>query len=123
MLVLNNIEAIYLDVVLALSEVSMRIEQGSIVVLLGNNGSGKSTTLKSVSGVLTTENGKLNKGNVELDGTRIDRLNPEQVARLGICHILQGHPVFEELSTEENLLMGAYLQKNKKIIKNKLLLR
>lgn len=120
MLVLNNIEAVYLDVVLALSEVSMRIEQGSIVVLLGNNGSGKSTTLKSVSGVLTTENGKLNKGKVELDGTRIDRLNPEQVARLGICHILQGHPVFEDLSTEENLLMGAYLQKNKNITKNNL---
>jgi branched-chain amino acid transport system ATP-binding protein len=120
MLVLNNIEAVYLDVVLALSKVSMRIERGSIVVLLGNNGSGKSTTLKSVSGVLITENGKLNKGDVKLDGTRIDRLNPEQVARLGICHVLQGHPVFEDLSTEENLLMGAYLQKNKKIIKNNL---
>jgi branched-chain amino acid transport system ATP-binding protein len=113
MLLLNNIEAIYLEVVLALTEVSMQIKDGSVVVLLGNNGSGKSTTLKSISGVLSTESGKLNRGKVELDGKRIDHLNPETIAGLGICHVLQGHPVFEDLTTEENLLMGAYLQRNK----------
>ena len=117
MLVLDNIEAIYLDVVLALTGVSMRIDDGSIVVLLGNNGSGKSTTLKSISGVLATESGKLNKGRVELDGRRIDHLNPEQIARLGICHVLQGHPVFEDLTTEENLIMGAYLSKSSRDLK------
>jgi branched-chain amino acid transport system ATP-binding protein len=113
MLVLDNIEAIYLDVVLALTEVTMRIEDGSIVVLLGNNGSGKSTTLKSISGVLSLEEGRLNTGKIELDGKRIDHLNPEQIARLGLCHVLQGHPVFEELTTEENLIMGAYLIKKR----------
>jgi branched-chain amino acid transport system ATP-binding protein len=120
MLVLNDIEAIYLDVVLALTEISMKIEDGSVVVLLGNNGSGKSTTLKSISGVLATENGELNSGTVELDGKRIDRLNPEQVARLGICHVLQGHPVFDELTTEENLAMGAYLRRGVKNLKKDL---
>ncbi len=118
MLTLNKIGAIYLDVVLALTEVSMRIEDSSIVVLLGNNGSGKSTTLKSISGVLGIEEGKLNRGNIELDGKRIDKLNPEQIARLGICHVLQGHPVFEDLTTEENLLMGAYLQRHNNIKKD-----
>ncbi len=120
MLTLNNIGAVYLDVVLALTEVSMRIEDGRIVVLLGNNGSGKSTTLKSISGVLGTEDGKLNKGTIELDGKRIDSLNPEQIARLGICHVLQGHLVFEDLTTEENLFMGAYLQRNKETLKQDL---
>jgi branched-chain amino acid transport system ATP-binding protein len=120
MLVLDHIEAIYLDVVLALTEVSIKIEDGSIVVLLGNNGSGKSTTLKSISGVLSTEEGKINEGKIELDGKRIDKKNPEQIARLGICHVLQGHPVFDELTTEENLMMGAYLQRNKASIKNEL---
>jgi branched-chain amino acid transport system ATP-binding protein len=113
MLVLDNIEAIYLDVVLALTEVSMRIEDGAIVVLLGNNGSGKSTTLKSISGVLSLEDGRLNTGKIELDGKRIDKLNPEQIARFGLCHVLQGHPVFDELTTEENLTMGAYLRRSK----------
>jgi branched-chain amino acid transport system ATP-binding protein len=120
MLLLHNIEAIYLDVVMALSGVTMNIDDRSIVVLLGNNGSGKSTTLKSISGVLTVESGKLSQGKVELDGKRIDHLNPEQVARLGICHVLQGHPVFEDLTTEENLVMGAYLQRNKGILKKDL---
>jgi branched-chain amino acid transport system ATP-binding protein len=98
----------------------MRVEDGSIVVLLGNNGAGKSTTLKSISGVLNTESGKLNRGKVELDGKRIDHLNPEQIARLGVCHVLQGHPVFEDLTTEENLMMGAYLLREKHKIRNNL---
>jgi branched-chain amino acid transport system ATP-binding protein len=109
MLWLDNVEAIYQNIVLALSEVNMRIEEGKIAVLLGNNGSGKSTTLKCISGVLAIEDGKLNTGKVELDGKRIDRLNPEQIARLGLCHVLQGHPVFDELTVEENLTMGAFL--------------
>ncbi len=120
MLVLDNIEAVYQDVVLALRGVSLKIEDGSIVVLLGNNGAGKSTTLKSISGVLSTESGKLSRGKVELDGKRIDNLNPEQAAHLGICHVLQGHPVFEDLTTEENLMMGAYLQRNNSKIKKDL---
>jgi branched-chain amino acid transport system ATP-binding protein len=109
MLWLDNVEAIYQNIVLALSEVNMRIEEGKIAVLLGNNGSGKSTTLKCISGVLAIEDGKLNTGKVELEGRRIDRLNPEQIARLGLCHVLQGHPVFDELTVEENLTMGAFL--------------
>jgi branched-chain amino acid transport system ATP-binding protein len=110
MLVLDNIEAIYQDVVLALTQVNMKVEEGKIVVLLGNNGSGKSTTLKCISGVLHTEEGKLNTGKVELDGLKIDGFTPERIARLGICHVLQGHPVFDELSVEENLTMGGFLR-------------
>jgi branched-chain amino acid transport system ATP-binding protein len=110
MLTLDNLEAIYQNIVLALTRVNMKVEEGKIVVLLGNNGSGKSTTLKCISGVLQTEEGKINTGKVELDGVRIDSFSPEKIARLGICHVLQGHPVFDELSVEENLTMGAFLR-------------
>ena len=89
MLVLNNIKAVYSDVVLALDGVSLQLDAGSVVVLLGNNGSGKSTTLKSISGVLRIEDGELTEGTIELDGSRIDRLTPEAIAGLGICHVLQ----------------------------------
>ena len=110
MLKLHAIEVVYSDVVLALTGVSMTIAEQKITVLLGNNGSGKSTTLKSISGVLSTEDGELTEGTVELDGVRIDKKDPEDIARLGICHVMQGRPVFAQLTTEENLLMGAYLR-------------
>jgi branched-chain amino acid transport system ATP-binding protein len=110
---LKNIRAIYSDVVLALDDVSLTLEQGSVIVLLGSNGSGKSTTLKSISGVLRVEDGELTEGSVELDGRRIDRLSPEQIAKLGIRHVLQGRSIFPQLTTEENLLMGAYLRRDR----------
>lgn len=120
MLTVEKIKAVYSDVVLALVEVSLSIEDGNIVVLLGSNGSGKSTTLKSISGVLRTEDGELTEGHIHFDGKRIDRLTPEKVARLSICHVLEGHPVFSQLTTEENLLMGSYLRSDKQNIKKDL---
>ncbi|MBT3362740.1 MAG: ABC transporter ATP-binding protein [Chloroflexi bacterium] len=118
MLSVNNIKAVYADVVLALDGMSLTLESDSIVALLGSNGSGKSTTLKSISGVLRVEEGKLSEGSVEFDGKRIDKLAPEQIARLGVRHVLQGRSVFPQLTIEENLLMGAYLRKNKQEIKS-----
>ena len=117
MLNLNNIEAVYGGVVLALSDVSLTIESGRIEILLGNNGSGKSTTLKSISGVLKTEEGKLTEGSIEFEGRRIDNQSPEKIARLGICHVLQERSVFQRLTVEENLMMGAYLRNDKAAIK------
>jgi len=117
MLKLSNLKAVYSDVVLGLDNVSMSLEPNSIVAILGSNGSGKSTTLKSISGVLRVEDGKLTEGSVEFDGRRIDRMSPEDIARLGISHVLQGRSIFPQLSIEENLLMGAYLRKDKQQIK------
>ena len=113
MLSLNNIKVVYSDVVLALSEVSITVNDGNVVVLLGSNGAGKSTTLKSISGVLQTEDGKVTEGTIKLDHRSINRLTPEQIANLGIYHVLQGRSIFPQLSTEENLLMGAYLRRDK----------
>jgi len=120
MLKVNKIKAVYSGVVLALNEVSMLVEDGSIVALIGSNGSGKSTTLKSISGVLATEDGNITEGVIELDGKRIDKLYPEQIAKMGICHVLQGRSVFAQLTTEENLLMGAYLRQGKQKIREDL---
>ena len=120
MLALNNIKAVYNGVVLALDGISLRLDEGSIVVLLGNNGSGKSTTLKSISGVLRIEDGELTEGTIELDSSRIDRLTPEAIANLGICHTLQGRSIFPQLTTEENLLMGAYLRRDRQNVKKDL---
>jgi branched-chain amino acid transport system ATP-binding protein len=117
MLTLNNIEAVYGGVVLALSEVSLKIDSGQVVILLGSNGSGKSTTLKCISGVLKTEEGKITEGTIEFEGQRIDGKAPEHVAKLGIRHVLQERSAFLHLTVEENLLMGTYLRRDKTVIK------
>ena len=114
MLEVRKIKAVYSDVVLGVSEVSLTVPDGEAVALLGSNGSGKSTTLKSISGVLATEDGEVTEGEVLFDGVRIDRLAPEETARLGICHVLQGRSAFTHLTTEENLLMGAYLRRDRR---------
>lgn len=120
MLKLDNIKAVYGGVVSALDEVSMNIEPGKIVVLLGNNGAGKSTTLKSISGVLRTEQGEITEGQITFEGKRLDKLEPEQIARLGICHVLQGRSVFPQLTAQENLMMGAYLRRDGQNVKDDL---
>jgi branched-chain amino acid transport system ATP-binding protein len=112
MLKLSEVRVVYGGVVLALNNVSLDVNDGTIVVLLGGNGSGKSTTLKSISGLLKTEEGKINEGSILFDNQRINEFDPEKIARLGICHVMQGHSVFPQLTTEENLLMGAYLRKD-----------
>jgi branched-chain amino acid transport system ATP-binding protein len=117
---IDKIKAVYSSVVLALNEVSLVVPEGKIIALIGSNGSGKSTTLKSISGVLATEDGKVTEGTIMLEDRRIDRLIPEQIARLGICHVLQGRSVFTHLTTDENLIMGAYLRNNRKKIKDDL---
>ena len=111
MLTLNNIKAVYNDVVLAVDGVALQLDTGSVAVLLGNNGSGKSTTLKSISGVLRIEDGVLTEVTIELDGSRIDHLTPEAIAGLGISHVLQGRSIFPQLTTEENLMMGSCFKK------------
>ncbi|HIE16582.1 MAG TPA: ABC transporter ATP-binding protein [Dehalococcoidia bacterium] len=108
MLRLNNIEVIYLNVILVLKGVSLEVPEGNIVALLGANGAGKSTTLKAISGILYTEEGEVTDGSIEWDGQRIDRTNPEDIVRLGIVQVFEGRPMFEHLTVEEDLKVGAY---------------
>jgi len=110
MLALNNIEVVYDGVILVLKGVSLHAEEGHITTLLGANGAGKTTTLKAISGLLHTERGQVTKGSVELDGERLDRLLPFDVVKRGVAQVFEGRRVFENLTTEENLIAGAHIQ-------------
>ncbi|MDD5399246.1 MAG: ABC transporter ATP-binding protein [Dehalococcoidia bacterium] len=108
MLKLNNIEVSYLNVVKVLHGISISVDDGLVVALLGANGAGKTTTLKAISGLLRVEEGEITDGTIEWDGIRIDRKNAVDIGKLGIVQALEGRRVFEHLSAEENLLVGAF---------------
>jgi len=110
MLKLNNIEVTYSDVILVLRGISMEIGEGGMITILGANGAGKSTTLKAISGLLKTELGKVTAGSIEFEGERIDKLDPEDIAKRGVLQILEGRQVLEHLTAEENLRLGAYIR-------------
>jgi len=107
---LNNIEVMYHEVILVLKGVSIDIPRGGIVALLGANGAGKSTTLKSISGLLKHEDGKVTDGSIEFMGEKIHALAAEEIAKRGIFQIIEGRRVFEHLTVEENLRVGAHLR-------------
>ena len=104
----NNVEVIYDHVILVLKGVSLSVPEGKIVALLGANGAGKTTTLKAISNLLRTERGEVTKGTIEFRGGRVDRLNPEELVRLGVVQVMEGRHCFAHLTVEENLLTGAY---------------
>jgi len=120
MLKLNNIEVAYLNVIRVLHGVSLSVPDGQIVTLLGANGAGKTTTLKAISGLLHVEEGEVTDGNIEWNGERIDKKNAEYIGRLGIVQALEGRRVFEHLTAEENLLVGAFHRKDRGEVKNDL---
>ncbi|MCF8082339.1 MAG: ABC transporter ATP-binding protein [Deltaproteobacteria bacterium] len=108
MLSINNIEVIYSNVILVLKGVSLTMGQGDIVALLGANGAGKTTALKAMSGLLRTELGEVTDGSIEFEGTRIDHRDPEEIVRMGVVQVMEGRPMFEQLTVEENIRVGAY---------------
>ncbi|MFH0845670.1 MAG: ATP-binding cassette domain-containing protein, partial [Pseudomonadota bacterium] len=117
MLKLNNIEVLYHNVIQVLRGVSLKVSEGQVVTILGGNGAGKTTTLKSISGLLRTEEGEVSHGNIEFQGIRIDRKSPEEVSRMGIIQILEGRRVLEHLTVEENLQGGGLIRKDRARVK------
>ena len=117
---LNNIEVMYHEVILVLKGVSMAVPEGGIVALLGANGAGKSTTLKAISGLLKHEDGEVTDGSIDFMGERIDRKYPEEIAKMGIIQVIEGRRVFEHLTVEENLRVGAHLRKDGAAVKDAL---
>jgi len=109
LLELRNIETYY-GPILAIHGVSMRVPLGSIVTLLGANGAGKTTVLKTISGAMDPL-----KGSVLFEGRPIQARDPDWVARLGIGHVPEGREVFPFLTVEENLRMGAFSRKDGEI--------
>jgi len=112
LLEIKNIETYY-DLIYAIRGASLTVEEGSITAILGNNGAGKSTILKTVMGLIEDQP---DKGIIEFMGKRIDGLDTDKIVRMGITLVPEGREVFEELTIRENLLMGAYIRKDKKNI-------
>jgi branched-chain amino acid transport system ATP-binding protein len=104
----NNIEVIYDHVILVLKGVSLQVPKGKIVALLGANGAGKSTTLKTISTLLRGERGDVTKGEVQFKGERVDQLTPNELVKRGLSQVMEGRHCFGHLTIEENLLTGAY---------------
>ncbi|MBW1785490.1 MAG: ABC transporter ATP-binding protein [Deltaproteobacteria bacterium] len=113
LLEIKNIETFY-TLIYALRGISLTVEQGTITAILGNNGAGKSTILKTVIGLLDDQP---DKGTIEFMGKRIDGKDPEVIVRMGLSYVPEGREVFEELSVRENLLMGAYIRRDRAGIK------
>ena len=117
LLVVNNIEVIYHNVILVLKGMSLQVEEGQIVTILGNNGAGKTTTLKAISGLLKSEDGEVTDGQILFKGNRIDKKYPEEIVRMGIFQVMEGRRVFEDLTVEENLIAGGHTNKSRSRLK------
>ena len=103
----SNIESYY-GPIMAIRGVSLAVPRGKIIAVLGANGAGKTTILKTISGVLDPL-----KGTIELDGKPIQRMDADKIVRLGLSHVPEGREVFPFLSVRENLAMGAFLRKDR----------
>ena len=119
-LIVNNIEVVYSHVILVLKGVSLKVKKGGITALLGGNGAGKSTTLKSISNLLASERGEVTKGSVTFSNQYIHDLDPAQLVKKGVIQVMEGRHCFEHLTVEENLLTGAYTRSNNKEVKDDL---
>ena len=119
-LVVNNIEVVYSHVILVLKGVSLNVKKGGITALLGGNGAGKSTTLKSISNLLSSERGEVTKGSVTFKNEDIHDLDPSQLVKKGVIQVMEGRHCFEHLTVEENLLTGAYTRTSSKEVKEDL---
>jgi len=108
MLKVNNIDVFYGDLQV-LWDVSFEVREAEILVLIGANGAGKSTTIKTLSSLLTPS-----KGTIEFDGIRLDQKEPHEIIQLGIVHVPEGRRLFAEMSVEENLIMGSLYGEAKK---------
>ncbi len=103
---------VYYGAVHALKGVSVEVNEGEIVTLIGSNGAGKSTTIKSISGLVNPQS-----GSIEFKGGRINGMPAHKINSLGVIQIPEGRHVFPEMSVGENLLIGAFLRNDKKAIK------
>ena len=114
MLEIKNLTVSY-GAISALQGISLSVQAGSIVTLIGANGAGKTTTLKAVSGLL-----KPKSGEILYDGKNIAGLPPHEIVKLGLSHVPEGRMIFANLSVLENLQLGAYLQKDHKVVRREL---
>ncbi len=114
MLEIKNLQVSY-GCIAALHDVSLKVEQGRIVTLIGSNGAGKSTTLRAISGLV-----RPTAGAIFYNGQSIGGRPAHQLVKLGLAHVPEGRMIFANLTVHENLMMGAYLQRDKAVIQREL---
>lgn len=105
---IRNLQVVYGGAIEAIRDVSIKVESGQIVALLGSNGAGKSTLLKAVSGVLHDEEGEIDSGLITYEGTDLAGSSPDRIVRLGLMQVPEGRRLFASLTVDENLDMGGY---------------
>ena len=109
LLSLLNVEVLYADVILALKGVSLQVAPGGCVALLGANGAGKSTTLKAISGVIDSDDGRVSAGSVAFEGRAIRGHDTASIVRNGLVHVMEGRRVLPHMTVEQNLIIGGHL--------------
>jgi branched-chain amino acid transport system ATP-binding protein len=114
LLSVNDIHVHY-NKVAALKGISLNVEEGDFVTLIGSNGAGKSTTLRAISGLVNPS-----AGEIVFEGKRIDKMTPDQILKLGIAQVPEGRRVFKNLGVEENLRLGAFTRNDKAQIESDL---
>src|ERR1700737_3313207 len=115
LLSVRNIEVVYDDVILVLRGLSLEVPQGAVVALLGANGAGKSTTLKAISGLLKTEDGEVTRGEIIFDGERINGIDPDKIVRRASVQVVGGRRVIADMTSLENLRLGAFTRGDNEI--------
>src|SRR5215204_7167168 len=115
LLAVRNVEVVYDEVILVLRGLSLEVPAGAVVALLGANGAGKSTTLKAISGLLKSEDGKVTRGEIVFDGQRIDGIDPDRIVRRGIFQVMEGRRIIADMTSIENLKLGAFTRSDNKV--------
>jgi branched-chain amino acid transport system ATP-binding protein len=109
-LAVHNIQIVYGGAIEAVRDVSLEVQAGQIVALLGSNGAGKSTVLKAISAVLDAEDGEIEKGSIQLFGRSVEKALAPDIVRQGLVQVPEGRRLFATLTVDENLVVGAHLQ-------------
>lgn len=107
LLSIQNVEVVYNNISLALRGISLEVAESQVVALLGANGSGKTTTIRAISGLLYLYEGRIREGDIYVSGKSVKRLRPHEIVRLGLAQVPEGRMIFDHLTVEENLRVGA----------------
>lgn len=112
---LNDVYTVFDKTIEILHGVSLEVKEGSIAALLGPNGAGKTVTLNTISGVIALERGRVTKGSIGINNSRIENKKPWDITKMGISYSMWREHLFSDLTTEENLICGAHLLKSDEI--------
>lgn len=117
-LAVHNIDVVYEDVMQVVKGISLQVQPAQIVALLGSNGSGKTSTIRAITGLLDVHRGKITAGHISINGDVIDTTKTDRVVKAGVSQVMEGRRVFVEFSVEENLRVGAHTRHTSSIQDN-----